>query len=353
MKIITCSSYYGVGSSAYTDLVAEYRNVKDLSDFEFRFLHDLDGIRDLEYHLTENQNRHNSGHALKRFRRLSEFNEGNFMSRRYSQFFENGDYQRFTNEYIDSLADVKYRGWWFYDLYDKGNGMYYLYQIINHIFRKISPDHLKILKNEVIYCPYLSEKDFIEKTRIYVANLMRALNKEGKDYLEIDQIVPSSNMESILRYFSDEIFVLAVDRDPRDIYFTWKYYWKDSILPNDGIESFCKWFRYNREVGKGIPEDNRHIIKLRFEDLIYKYESTVSTVEKATGLKGEDHNRQFVKMNPLRSVHNTQVWKRHTSDEDKRELKYIENVLSDYLYDFTGVSLKDVVGIAVKDGTVF
>ena len=47
MKIITCASYYGSGSSALTDLVSEYDSVKDLSDFEFRILHDMDGVRDL------------------------------------------------------------------------------------------------------------------------------------------------------------------------------------------------------------------------------------------------------------------------------------------------------------------
>ena len=70
MKIITCASYYGSGSSALTDLVTEYARVKNLSEYEFRFIHDIDGIADLEYHLVNCHNRHNSGHALKRFRKL-------------------------------------------------------------------------------------------------------------------------------------------------------------------------------------------------------------------------------------------------------------------------------------------
>ena len=60
MKIITCASYYGSGSSALTDLVAEYENVKDLTNYEFRFLYDIDGVSDLEYHLVENHDRHNA-----------------------------------------------------------------------------------------------------------------------------------------------------------------------------------------------------------------------------------------------------------------------------------------------------
>ena len=73
MKIISCSSYYGTGSSAVTDFVTEFSSVKSLGEYEFRFLHDIDGIADLEYHLVENHNRHNSGHALKGTRNLSTF----------------------------------------------------------------------------------------------------------------------------------------------------------------------------------------------------------------------------------------------------------------------------------------
>lgn len=67
MKIITCASYGASGSSALTDLVAEYSNVHRMSDAEFRFLHDPDGISDLEFQLVECHNRHNAGRALKRF----------------------------------------------------------------------------------------------------------------------------------------------------------------------------------------------------------------------------------------------------------------------------------------------
>ena len=70
MKVITCASYYGCGSSAVTDLISEYEGVKSLTNYEFRFIHDIDGISDSEHHLIDNPNRHNSGHALKRFKKL-------------------------------------------------------------------------------------------------------------------------------------------------------------------------------------------------------------------------------------------------------------------------------------------
>ena len=349
MKIITCASYYGSGSSALTDLVAEYDNVKDLSDFEFRFLHDLDGVRDLEYHLIENHNRHNSGHALKRFAKLSKFNEGNFMSKRYSQFFAGDDYQKITNEYIKDLTAFSYSGWWFYDLYDKGPRTYYLYQIVNHLFRKITKGKLRILRNEQIINSHPTEKDFLSITKKYVSNLMRALNKENAEYLEIDQVVPSSNIKEVMRYFDDEIFVFIVDRDPRDVYLLGKYCWKSSICPTDP-ELFCQWFAYAREAGSGVPEETSHIKRLQFEDFIYRYDETVKKIEQCTGLNPNLHSKQFSKLNPKRSVVNTRLWEKYPEDQG---IKIIEQRLNKYLYDYSNINTGTVTRIEISNKSRF
>lgn len=353
MKIITCASYYGSGSSALTDLVSEYCNVKNLSDFEFRFLHDLDGISDLEFQLVECHNRHNAGHAIKRFEKLMHFNEGNCISARYSRFFKKDDYKRINQEYVESLVEFKYNGWWFYDLYDKGSRIYYIYQIFNHILRKLRIQRFRILKNEQTYMSHPSENEFLSKTRKYVSDMMTALNQEGKEYLEIDQLVPSSNIQRIIRYFKDDIYVFVVDRDPRDIYFINKYCWKEFVCPSYDVGSFCKWYRYVREAGNGIPLNLPNVKKIQFEDLIYQYEDTVSMIEKITGLNRKEHRYKFKRLNPMISVNNTQVWKNYLTEEDQKDKKYIEHTLSDYLYDFDFVQNKKLVGIPVSDKKIF
>ena len=87
MKFITCASYYGTGSSAVTDLFSEYDGIFDFTNTEFRFLHDPDGVSDLEYNLIENFNRHNSGHALKRYKRLVDLCDRKFWGPGYCKFF--------------------------------------------------------------------------------------------------------------------------------------------------------------------------------------------------------------------------------------------------------------------------
>ena len=87
MRVISCASYYGTGSSAITDYVSEFDGVFSMTNEEFRFIQDPDGIDDLEFHLVENHNRHNAGHALKRYMRLVDFYNGNVFGRKYAPFF--------------------------------------------------------------------------------------------------------------------------------------------------------------------------------------------------------------------------------------------------------------------------
>lgn len=342
MKVITCAGYMGSGSSAVSDLVAEYEEVKSLSDFEFRFLHDIDGVSDLEYHLCQCHNRHNSGHALKRFIRLSKFNEGNFFAKKYTALLGKA-YKDLTQAYIDELTDFKYTGWWFYDLYDKGTVYYYFIQIINHfLLEKIPGFHKTIPFHEQTYCSHPTEEKFLESTQKYVAGILAAANPERKAYLQIDQIVPSQNINRILRYFSDDIFVFLVDRDPRDLYLLCKYHWHMPICSTGDPEDFCKWFLYTRHSGSPEKLNPQRVMRLRFEDLIYRYQEIVEKIENFTGLMPSNHVRQFEKMNPKRSVYNTQLWNKYTDDP---AISVIEKRLGEYLYPYEEVENHVIWGI--------
>ena len=150
MKVITCASYYGCGSSAVTDLISEYEGVKSLTNYEFRFIHDIDGISDLEHHLIDNPNRHNSGHALKRFKKLMKFNAGRSFCQRYEPFFQN-QYWKLTKAYIDKLTTFTYKGFWFYDMFDRGVNVYYLYSLLTKLYAKLPLKIFEPLSKEVQY----------------------------------------------------------------------------------------------------------------------------------------------------------------------------------------------------------
>lgn len=332
MKIISCASYYGSGSSAITDLVSEYNNVFSFTSEEFRFIQDPDGISDLEYNLVENFNRHNSGHSIKRYLRLVNYYNGNFLGKKYRNFF--GDKWKIKSmEYIETLTDFTYKGWWTYDLIDKGPLFYFRKRILNKILKmtiwRSQPERtLNTMKSEITYCSHPSEEKFITATKKYIRDLFGEVSK-GYSFIAVDQIVPPTNLKRYIRYF-DDIKIIIVDRDPRDIFILEKYFWKDGIIPTDVID-FCKWFKYTRN-NRNLEVDNKNVFFVKFEDIIYNYETTVLQIEKWLDLESSNHVNKFKYLNPNISKNNTKLWEKIKLDLD--EIRYIETELSEYLYEF-------------------
>ena len=355
MKVITCASYGASGSSALTDLVAEYSNVHRMTDAEIRFLHDPDGISDLEFQLVECHNRHNAGRALKRFWRQCQFNAGNKIHRRYERFF-NGQYLESSRQYVEQLTDFKCKGWWDFDLLDRGDKRdTYMYRkkIEDRLLKAIPFTNKRVFDREDMYYSHPTEERFLKATRQYVHTLLNVANDDNKEYLEVDQILPSQNIDRYLRYFSDPIEVFVVDRDPRDIYVLEKVYYPIyyGSYNNDSVELFCKKFKYIRESGNPQKSKSNHIHYLQFEDFLFDYDRIVGEVEEATGLRTEYHANKFKYLNPMKSVNNVQTWLEQPKLAD--DIKFIEKALDDYLYPFEKHSREEIKGIPVTDNTKF
>lgn len=344
MKIISCAGYYGSGSSALTDTVSEYEGVKSLTDYEFRFIQDIDGLTDLEYHLVKNHHRHNAGHAIKRFLKLAEFQHGKWFNARYEPFF-NGKFLSITRNYVKSLIEFSYNGYWYMDMLDRGIWFYYLKSIEGKIRRKIPFLSNNYMPNELTFGAHPTESRFLELTKKYLTHLFREANPEDAPYLMVDQLIPSSGINQCLRYFDCDIKVFVVTRDPRDIYLSDKYVWKSGICPRDP-KVFCKWFRYTHESNRDEIPDSNHVMELQFEDLIYCYDNEIKRIEKFLGFDAEQHKRPFNNFNPQRSIHNTQLWKVYP---DKTAMDIIERELEDYLYDFNKVEKNSIAGIKVNN----
>jgi len=355
MKIITCASFGATGSSALSDLVSEYSNVHRMSDAEIRFLHDPDGISDLEFQLVECHNRHNAGRAIKRFWRQCQFNGGNRIHRRYERMFD-GKYLELSRQYVDKLIDFTCKGWWDYDLLDKGDKRdLYVYRkkLEDRVLKVIPFTHKRVLDKEEMYFSHPSPELFIDSTKEYVHALLEIANNDGKEYIQVDQIVPSQNIDRYLRYFSDPIEVFVVDRDPRDIYVMEKVYYPIyyGSYNNDSVEDFCRKFLYYRKSGDPNKSMSSHIHRLQFEDFIFNYEEVVDKVEKATGLLSENHISQFKFLNPKRSVNNLHVW--IEQPQLSKDIEYIEKQLPEYLYPFDQYEGKEILGIKDENTVKF
>lgn len=230
-RIITCAGYYGTGSSAVTDFVSEFDNVLSFGDFEFTILFDVDGVRDLEYNIVENYDRHKSSHAVKKFKKLIDYLSGISFFRMYEKFFD-GEFNRISCDFLDKLIVGKYRSVWREDLRDRGYAFRIRKYVIKKIFKILSLGLYKtktsLPREEAFLVKSLTENEFCELVKEYVNQLVCSLNKEhGKEVIMLDQFLPSSHISDHSKY-CENIKCLVVERDPRDIYLLEKEVWKSN-----------------------------------------------------------------------------------------------------------------------------
>ncbi len=340
-KIITCTGYYCSGSSAITDFLRECSNIQCSSDYEVRFLYDPYGVSDLEYNVVTMPNRHNSSHAMKKFIYHMRFLSAVGPIKRYEKYFDN-QFWSLTQKYIDSLISFCYQSRWHFDIYEKGKIYYFFHQLYSKITTKIAVSitrnkyaHLtRISKKDVAYCVRPSEEEFLELTKRYIESLMETLNKNNKEYVLCDQLLPSSNISHYMRYF-DSIKVFVVDRDPRDVYIYTTHVENGTIVPKD-VKKFCEWFKWTRHMTDN-DRTNKNIMFVRLEDMIYKYDQMESEILSFLDIPKElhtDKKRYFI---PEISAKRTMFWKQYP--QFSKEIEYIEKELSEYLYDFESVGI--------------
>ncbi|NLK22330.1 MAG: hypothetical protein GX308_09730 [Epulopiscium sp.] len=336
MKIITCAGYYRTGSSAISDFFSEFENCKSLGDFEVRFLQDPDGISDLEYNLIENNHRHNTSHAIKRYKKLVNFLNGTWYAPRYRKYFGNM-FMKCSLEYIDKITELQCKSWWHRDQIDRGSWFYFfdrVYAQFVGVFQK-ERFNISMLQNESAYFTHITKEEFYKYTRQYLQEIFNYANENDDDYMMIDQLVPPSNINRYLNYF-DDIKVISVERDPRDLYVLEKVKYRWGIIPYKDVETFCEWYRITRTHRKYEKDDTNKVVRIYFEDLIYRYEETSNMLINFIGLKKENHTLKKEFFNPEISIKNTRVYL--TYPELKADVEYIEKHLEEYLY---GLPSKD------------
>ena len=334
-KVITCTGYYCTGSSAITDLFSEFDNVSCKGEVEMRFVYDPYGISDLEYNIIDNPNRHNTDNAIKKFLYIMKFWSRVGPIKRYEKHFNN-KLMFLTYQYVKELVTFKYTGSWHYDIYERGR-IFYIFdrlfykikQLLNRLFNCKFQGRGLISKNANSYLCNINEKGFIEATKKYTRNLINEYDKEDKEFIMMDQVVPSSNIERYIRYF-DDIKVVVVDRDPRDVFLFEMLKLRGTIVPHD-VKQFCEWYKWTRSLDKNKNScTNKNIKYIYFEDLIYHYDETVESLIDFVGLDKNNHVNKFKYFKPEISKKNTRLWEQNSIYNE--DIKYIEKELSIFLY---------------------
>lgn len=327
LSIISCSGYGNTGSSVLTDLLSEFIECYSMTDYEFRFLQDYGGITTLEDCLVKSPHRLNSDIALKNFERYIN-KKTNFLNRNGYEKFFNNKFKKYSKEYLEELVDIEWDGYW--EQYQIECSL-----IREYLYYKIWPRIKKILTgkktlNEVIprkkmYYSNPKEK-FYKITQKYMNKLFSEIYlKNQLNKIVFDQLIPPNN---ILRYkkFINNLKVVVIDRDPRDLYIENMEKCKEPWIPSD-IDKFILHYKLLRQ---DLEHDEKTIIRINFEEFIYDYENTLLKIIKFLDLKKESHIYKKKYFIPEISKKNTKLWIKNT--KYNKEIKKIEIELNKYCY---------------------
>ena len=337
--ILTSTGYGGSGSSAGTNILEEFSSVTSFGNkFECTFIHEVDGIYDLE-------NTINEGHRLKidlaakRFLSLAKTLD---QDSDYQKYF-NGQFYKKAEKYIESITVCKWDGSWHRAFETKKitfaerQRMRFAKSFFNALYREkqlnsYEPDGWQPLYTPVTdyYC-IGKQSDFYEKTRTYISDLFSNGLHKNK-YILVDQLLSPYDFTRYSNYFYD-IKALVIDKDPRDLYAVQMADWGVGYIPCDNVGMFIDWYKSTRVQRYRINTEWKNTaLFIPFESLIYEYENSLEKIKEFTGLNTDEHiyKKQFFL--PEKSIVNTQVYKRYP--QLKKDIDKIEKELEEYCFHF-------------------
>ncbi len=331
MKKIACVGYHDTGASVIDDIFRECDNVAQGADEgEIRILHDIDGVSDLEYHLVIDPHRLGAGISIKRFIAYAKRLE------KLSQKSVGKEWMNIVYRYVESLKDFDFHGYCEWELPYMNNWywkkkIYWLRKAFNHFMPSSirHPYWYNYFPNHVTHYAKLNENDFIKKTKIFVEELCKNINTDNLEYVMLDQFVSSHNPGKAMRYI-DDIKVIVVDRDPRDIYIHDVKLLKEHVLPANPRDFALQYRKMRILTGE---DDKDNVLRVKFEDMIYKYDEYLDVVFNFVGIDRRKHHiNPCLFFNPAKSINGTQLWKKYP--QYLNEIKIIEKEIPDLLYKF-------------------
>ncbi len=311
-KYIAVSGFGWSGSGAVVDLLREFKQVKAV-DFEFRLIKDPYGILDLHKALCQNQDLLKMDVAISDFKRLCKVlarNNNYFFGVGYNYSTSiNKDFLKIADEYIYSLQDYSYMNRSMVFNYHKSKYRYFIDKILVKLSLKLPGELSGIYRN--------SNEDFEQKTRKFLSALFEGYSSPNEIIL-LDQMIPVNDVKKSLEYF-DDIKLIIVDRDPRDIYVDLVN--KKSLIGADLIESnnvdkFISWFLVSRESKEKAP----NVMRINFEELVMNYESSVSILHDFIGKDLEHHFKGDYFVEEL-SKKNIGQWKSYPHQDVMQDIR--------------------------------
>lgn len=337
---IGACGFSGTGSSAVSDYLKEFDDNVVIESLEFTIPYLMDGLQDLRYHLHEGGMRDFQCRlAIKRYLDLCKS-----MQMKGFQRATNGKFRILSEQYINDLIQFEFVG------RDRNNSFFC--NFVDKIYMKLGVYHLiskveRASNKEVCIYPlkYVAfsvyPDNFEMRTRKYIKDILMAMGCDENRNVVLDQPFSGNNPMAAFSFFENPK-AIVVDRDPRDVYLLAKDFFRPSgfrAIPAGNPKDYCM---FHRKLRENMPylEDNSNILRIQFEDLIYRYEETTEQIRTFCNLGPNINSKVF--FDPAKSIANTQVFKRYPEFAD--DIKYIERELKDYLYPFDQYGAVDTSG---------
>lgn len=327
--------FSGTGSSAVVDLLKEYEINQVIDKCEFILPYEPDGIVDLDFHLNKGTCKYSSSNTAI-FRFLKAIRGGQF---RYIRELSSGKLVKYGEDYINNLVQCDWVGSDpanacnspLRDLARRAVGKFHFGKPYYYLEKMFGRNLNLFPMGQMRFSSY--PDGFYQHTREFLLNVIDSLEPiNPAKNLVLDQPFPGNNPELCFPYFFNPK-AIVVDRDPRDIYLLTKEFWFKSQawrpLPTDTVEHFVSYYRGLR-LSDSLTKKNENVLKIQFEDLVYRYDETRIKIEKFLDLPS--NMNQMTHFNPALSINNTQVFNYYSGY--KSEIQQIERALPEYLFPF-------------------
>ena len=245
-----------------------------------------------------------------------------------------------TDRYIASIVDLTWEGcspfdWLCSDNIIRHRLRFSLYGRLIRYYEKFTKKRWPFPTGDRMYLAVRPE-NFLEKTKSYIREVMESFTCDLSKTVVLNQPFDVNDPRRSMKFFDDPK-AITVDRDPRDVYLLIKcgLPFTNSWTPSASVDDFIKYYRLNRVMNN--DSEDKDILRIRYEDLIYDYDRTCQTLISFLGLeKSEWMQRTY--FDPRVSINNTQLYLRFP--EYLEDIKVIERDLPEYLYPFERYDVK-------------
>lgn len=329
MLIGTCS-FGSSGSSAVSDYLAEFDETQVLDRTEFTWVSATDSLIYLEFHLMNPHGRTN--HSALAIRRYMDFVA--VKAEEYERRFKIPRQRIIQSaaEFIEAITDTMWDGY----IPNNRPGFFEKHVGEKLLRKKLIPKIERKLGHAIRMYPMqdfrfsLNNPNFYPAARKHMNELLQMLGADFSKKIVLDQPFPGNAPEKCFPFFDDPM-AIVVDRDPRDLYVfaKTKLLGLNHFMPVNSAESFVAYYRALRSV-KSCGNDSERVMYIRFEDMVYNYDSATARLREFCGLPENPRPKSIFK--PEKSLANTQVFKRFP--QYSRDVEYIESELPEYLFDY-------------------